>query len=98
MRVAGPPHEWQTGLQLVDELGEAEQERHRAEGLAAEVAVEPGRDDARAARDELLHRVDDRRLEELRLVDADRVVAVGAPQRVLARRRPRPRASSRRRG
>ena len=71
------------GLQLVDELREAEQQRHRPERLAAEVAVEPCRDDTLAARDELLDRVDDRGLEELRLVDADDVVGLGPAQRLL---------------
>src|SRR5688500_3426839 len=70
-------------LELVDELREAEQQRHRPERLAPEVAVEPGRDDALAARDALLNRVDELRLEELRLVDTDDVVAVRPPKRLL---------------
>src|SRR5207237_808494 len=62
-------------FELVDELRDAEQRRHAAERLPAEVLREAGRDDARPACDELLDRLDDPVVEELHLVDPDRVVA-----------------------
>ena len=70
------------GLQLVDELGHAEEQRHRPERLAAEVAVQARGDDPLAPEHHLLNRVDDLGLEELRLVDPDDVVPLGAAQRV----------------
>ena len=73
------------GLQLVDELCAAEQLGHRAERQAAEVLVEPGRDDARAALDEDVDHEHDLRGEELHLVDADDVVALGEAGDVLGR-------------
>src|SRR5206468_9134182 len=65
------------GLELVDELGDAEELRHRAERQTAEVLREPGGNYARAASDERLHRLDDRLVEELHLVDADDLVPGG---------------------
>src|SRR5207247_7536972 len=65
------------GLELVDELGDAEELRHRAERQTAEVLREPGGNYARAASDERLHRLDDRLVEELHLIDADDLVAGG---------------------
>ena len=73
------------GLQLVDELGPAEQLGHRAERQAAEVLVEAGGDDARAALDQALDHVDDLWREELDLVDPDDVVAVSEPDDLLGR-------------
>ena len=61
-------------FQLVDELRDAEQCGHRAERQAAEVLRKPGCDDARAVGDERVDRVDDPLVEELHLVDSDRVV------------------------
>ena len=63
-------------LQLVDELGAAEQLGHRAEREAAEVLVEAARDDAepRSTRPSRMSTIS--RREELNLVDADDVVAV----------------------
>ena len=63
-------------LQLVDELGAAEELGHRAEREAAEVLVEPARDDPHPALDEPVEDERDLRREELHLVDADDVVAV----------------------
>ena len=65
------------GLQLVDELGAGEELGHRAERQAAEVLVEARGDDANAAVSERERGVDDRRLEELHLVDPDDVAAAG---------------------
>ena len=67
-------------LELVDELGDAEQRRHRPERLGAEVLRETGGDDARAAPDERRNGVDDAVVEELHLVDPDCVVAVREPK------------------
>ena len=64
------------GLQLVDELGAAEQLRHRPEREAAEVLVQPARDDPHPTLDEAVEDEGDLRREELDLVDADDVVAV----------------------
>src|SRR5204862_4363878 len=55
-------------LELVDELGQAEQCRQLAERAAAEVLREPRGDDARSPPDEGLDRVDDALVEELHLV------------------------------
>ena len=63
------------GLELVDELGAREELGHRPEGLSAEVLVEPGGDYPNAALGERERSVDDRRLEELHLVDPDDVAA-----------------------
>ena len=63
------------GLELVDELGAREELGHRPERLSAEVLVEPGRDHSDAALGECERGVDDRRLEELHLVDPDHVAA-----------------------
>ena len=58
-------------MQLLDEVGAGEQLRHRAERLAAEVAIEPGGDHADAIAYKPVHHVDDGRVDELHLVDAD---------------------------
>ena len=63
-------------LQLVHELGAAEELGHRAEREAAEVLVEPARDDPQPALDEPVEDERDLRREELNLVHADDVVAV----------------------
>ena len=60
----------------------AEQQRHRAERIGAEVAVETGRDDALPRGGERKGCFDDRVVEELHLVDADGVVGVREPQHV----------------
>ena len=60
-------------LELVHELGEAEQRRHRAERLPAEILGEAGGNHPGAASDQRVDRVDDPEIEELGLVDADRV-------------------------
>jgi hypothetical protein len=57
------------GLQLVDELRACEELGHRSERQPAEVLVESRSDHAGAALRERQRRVDDRRLEELHLVD-----------------------------
>ena len=64
------------GLQLVHELGVREELRHRAEGKAAEVLVEPGDDDADAAIREVERAARRRLAEELHLVDPDDVEAL----------------------
>ncbi len=81
--VAGPAAAVADGLELVDELGAAEELGHGAERKAAEVLVEAGGDDARSVLDEALDDVDDLRREELHLVDADRVVAARDPDDLL---------------
>ena len=58
-------------MQLVGIVGVREQERHRPEGLAAEVAVEARGQDARSPPDEAERDLDDAVVEELHLVDAD---------------------------
>ena len=58
-------------VHLVDELGEREQRRHRAERTAEEVLIEAGDDDAHASIGELGGEIDQAFVEELRLVDAD---------------------------
>ena len=58
-------------MQLVGVVGVGEQQRHRPEGLAAEIAVEARGQHARAALDEAERDVDDAVVEELHLVDAD---------------------------
>ena len=63
------------GLELVDELGPCEELGHGPERLTPEVLVEAGGDHADAAVGERERGVDDRRLEELRLVDADDLAA-----------------------
>ena len=85
-------------LQLVDELGAAEELGHRAEREAAEVLVEPAGDDALPRLDEAVEDEQDLGREELNLVDADDVVALDEAGDVGRARRPRPRASARRRG
>jgi hypothetical protein len=64
-------------LKLVDELGDAEQRRHRPEGQSPEVLRQSGGDDAGSPADELLDHAHDAVVEELHLVDADGVVALG---------------------
>ena len=59
------------GLQLVDELGMRQELGHRTEGKSPEVLVEPRHDDADSAIGQLERVLDDRRLEELHLVDPD---------------------------
>jgi hypothetical protein len=61
------------GLELVHELGMRQELGDGAERKAPEVLVETGDDDARAAVGQLERRGDDRRLEELHLVDPDHV-------------------------
>src|SRR5262249_29149287 len=68
------------------ELRYAEQRRHRAERQATEVLREPGCDHTRAVGDEPVDRVDDAVVEELHLVDADRVVPGCEPAHLVARR------------
>jgi hypothetical protein len=85
-------------LQLVDELGAAEQLGHRAEREAAEVLVEAARDDPQPLLDEPVEDEHDLGREELHLVDPDDVVAVNEPGDVRRATRPRRRASSPRRG
>ena len=75
-----------------------EELRHRAEGEAPEVLVEPGHDDADAAIGELERVLDDRLLEELHLVDPDDVEALGALEDVVRATRSGPRASALRHG
>src|SRR5437588_700509 len=57
------------GLELVDELGAAEELRHRAERKAAEVLVEPAGNYPRAVLDERVDHQHDLLREELHLVD-----------------------------
>ena len=59
------------GVQLDNFVGAAQQLRHRAEGLAAEIQVEPGDHDTQAALGKPVRDFGDRRREELRLVDGD---------------------------
>ena len=66
------------GLELVDELGTRKELGHRPERLSAEVLVEPGCDHSRAAQGECERGVDDRRLEELHLVDPHDLAAARA--------------------
>src|SRR5205823_7870843 len=63
-------------LQLVHELGAAEELGHRSEREAAEVLVEAACDDPHSGLDEAVEDEDDLQREELDLVDADDVVAV----------------------
>ena len=63
-------------LELVDQLGAAEELRHGGERKPAEVLVEPARDDPHSALHETVEHQGDVRREELDLVDADDVVAV----------------------
>ena len=84
------------GLELVDELGDAEQGRHRRRTAGRESPAR-GRRRRRARRPatSAVDRVDDPVVEELHLVDPDRVVAPREPADFVARGRRRPRASSR---
>ena len=69
-RVAAPPHRAQTAWSLVTYSATARSAGIDAERPPSPVLIEPRRDDADPARRERLGRVDDRRVEELRLVDA----------------------------
>ena len=64
---------------LVDVLGDRHQLRHRLEGPAAVVLVEPGHDHAQPAVGERVRHLDQARVEELALVDPDHL-GVAAPR------------------
>jgi hypothetical protein len=70
------------GLELVDELGVGEERGHGAEREPAEVLVEPGRNHTRAPVGQLERGLDDGRLEELHLVDADNLGVACADQKL----------------
>ena len=67
------------GLELRDALGTGGQQRQRPEGQTPEVGVEARTDDANAVVGEPHRDLDNALVEELHLVDANRVVADGEP-------------------
>src|SRR5687767_693121 len=61
------------GVRLGDVLGDGEELRHRLEGAARVVLIEPGDDDAHSARGERVGDAHEFEVEELPLVNADDV-------------------------
>ena len=73
-------------MQLVHDLGDAQELRHRAERLTAEIGIGAGEDHAAAAQREVARDLHDAGVEELHLVDRNDLRERIEPERDLARR------------